>query len=77
MEEYHFCEGHPQSAVAVIEDANGSETFEVLDEGYACPEEAIGKYEIEVHSGGTMSFWFCEDYKEENEDHIVNVVRTL
>jgi hypothetical protein len=52
-------------AIEVDEETGEEEDIHVLDEGYDCPEQAVGRYEIEVYPTGTMEFEACLEHAQE------------
>lgn len=68
-----LCEVRAQSVALVFEEPDGSEEIEVAEEGYMCPNDAVGRYELKTHAGPTMEFWMCKEHAEKfrEEDALV------
>lgn len=73
QDHHELCDTRANGTAVVIETDDGDETTEIANEGYPCPNDAVGKYKLETHSGGTMDFWLCEPHLEHYRDQGVIV----
>lgn len=68
--EHQLC----QSGLGFDLDPQEDGSYDVEEEGFMCPNDAVGEFKLEVEGGGTMDFWLCEDCREQQEPHIVEEV---
>lgn len=66
--EFHMCAVQVGVDLERIETEQGTQFSVGDDEGYKCPNEAVGRFEIETHAGPPMGFWLCEEHAEEERE---------